>query len=145
MRWMSGRMALLAGLALLPAPLLSAPLRAQTALDSVDRFVRAELARQRIPGMSVAVLRGDSILLAKGYGYANLEHRVPRPTARSTSRARSASSSPPPRSSAWRGRASSASTIRSASICPRRPPRWRKVTIRHLLTHTIGIPDYTAP
>ena len=31
--------------------------------DTVDRFIRAELARQRIPGMSVAVLRGDSVLL----------------------------------------------------------------------------------
>jgi CubicO group peptidase (beta-lactamase class C family) len=35
------------------------------------------MTRQRIPGMSVAVLRGDSLLLARGYGFANLEHRVP--------------------------------------------------------------------
>jgi hypothetical protein len=27
--------------------------------------------------MSVAVLRGDSVLLARGYGFANLDHRVP--------------------------------------------------------------------
>ena len=44
---------------------------------AVDRFIQAELVRQRIPGMSVAVLRGDSVLLARGYGFANLEHRVP--------------------------------------------------------------------
>ena len=66
------RLALLATLALVPGQL-----RAQAALDSVDRYVRAEVTRQRIPGLSVAVLRGDSVLLARGYGVANLEHRVP--------------------------------------------------------------------
>src|SRR5688572_26112415 len=52
---------------------------AQTAAipDSIDRFLRAELVRQRIPGMSVAVLRGDSVTLARGYGFANVERHVP--------------------------------------------------------------------
>ena len=35
------------------------------------------MQRQQIPGISVAILRGDRILLARGYGFANLEHRVP--------------------------------------------------------------------
>ena len=49
--------------------LLSAtPASAQSTLDAVDRYVRAELVRQRIPGLSVAILRGDSVLLARGYG-----------------------------------------------------------------------------
>ncbi len=145
MRWTSGRMALLAGLALLPAPLLSAPLRAQAALDSVDRFIRAELERQRIPGMSVAVLRGDSILLAKGYGYANLELRVP------------ASDSTIYQSGSVGKQFTSAavvSLVREGRIglddpigkyLKEAPSAWRKVTIRHLLTHTSGIPDYTSP
>src|ERR687891_635628 len=68
----SGRLLMLASLVLSVAPV-----RAQATLDSVERFVRAELARQRIPGISVAVLRGDSVVLARGYGFANLEHRVP--------------------------------------------------------------------
>ena len=45
--------------------------------DTVDRFIRAELARQRIPGMSVAVVRGDRVLLARGYGFADLDRKVP--------------------------------------------------------------------
>src|SRR2546430_14951442 len=46
-------------------------------LDSIDRYVRTEVTRYRIPGLSLAVLRGDSVVLARGYGYANVEHRVP--------------------------------------------------------------------
>jgi CubicO group peptidase (beta-lactamase class C family) len=51
--------------------------QSSTLPDKIDRFVKAELTRQRIPGMSVAVLLGDSVLLARGYGLANLEHRAP--------------------------------------------------------------------
>src|SRR5437879_12313073 len=45
-------------------------------LDSIDRYVRTEVTRYRIPGLSLAVLRGDSVVLARGYGYANVEHRA---------------------------------------------------------------------
>src|SRR3954465_6895812 len=45
--------------------------------DVVNRFVESELVRQRIPGVSIAVLRGDSVVLVRGYGYANLELHVP--------------------------------------------------------------------
>src|SRR5258708_505361 len=60
--------------------LLAAPAAgAQTpaTMDSIDRYVRTEVTRYRIPGLSLAVLRGDSVVLARGYGYANVEHRVP--------------------------------------------------------------------
>ena len=70
-------LALFAMAALLPEGVAAQSASDRAALDSVDRYVRAELERQRIPGMSVAVLRGDSILLARGYGFASLEHRVP--------------------------------------------------------------------
>src|SRR3712207_3983292 len=46
-------------------------------LGARDGYLAGGVDRQRIPGMSVAVLRGDRVLLARGYGYANLEHRVP--------------------------------------------------------------------
>ena len=57
--------------------LLSAtPASPQNTLDAVDRYVRSELVRQRIPSLSVAILRGDSVLLARGYGEANVELHV---------------------------------------------------------------------
>ena len=62
---------------LLPLISLTAALQSPAPLDSVDRYVAGELERQRIPALSIAILRGDSVLLARGYGYANVEHRVP--------------------------------------------------------------------
>jgi Beta-lactamase len=35
------------------------------------------MERQHIPGMSVAVLISDSVMMAQGYGWANLELGVP--------------------------------------------------------------------
>jgi CubicO group peptidase (beta-lactamase class C family) len=64
-------------MALLSLFLLSTIAQSAAPLDSVDRYVSAELARERIPGLSLAVLRGDTIVLARGYGYANVEHDVP--------------------------------------------------------------------
>jgi hypothetical protein len=49
----------------------------QPALDSINGYIAAEMKRQRIPGLSMAILRGDQVLLARGYGYSNLELRVP--------------------------------------------------------------------
>jgi CubicO group peptidase (beta-lactamase class C family) len=69
------------GLQLITCLLISftSPVAAQESalLDSVSRYVLAELARQRIPGASVTILRGDSVLLSRGFGLANLELRVP--------------------------------------------------------------------
>ena len=43
----------------------------------IDRYINSEIARQRIPGLSLAIVKDGQLLLAKGYGFANLEHRVP--------------------------------------------------------------------
>ena len=118
------------------APSVTAP------LDSVDRYVRSEVARQRIPGLSLAVLRGDSLLLARGWGEANVEHHVP------------AADSTVYQSGSVGKQFTSALVLRLAQEgrlrlddpisrwLPEGPPAWRRVTVRHLLTHTSGIPDY---
>jgi CubicO group peptidase (beta-lactamase class C family) len=45
--------------------------------DEIDRYVKAEMQRQKIPGVSLAVLRNGKIQSLKSYGQANVEHRVP--------------------------------------------------------------------
>jgi CubicO group peptidase (beta-lactamase class C family) len=111
-------------------------------IDSIDRYVRAELGRQRIPGLSIAVLRGDSLLLARGYGEANVEHHVP------------AADSTIYQSGSVGKQFTAALVVRLADEgklrlddpiakwLPEGPPSWRRITLRHLLTHTSGIPDY---
>ncbi|HUR94416.1 MAG TPA: serine hydrolase domain-containing protein [Gemmatimonadales bacterium] len=46
-------------------------------IRSIDSVARAALRAGPIAGMSVALVRGSDVLLAKGYGYADLENSVP--------------------------------------------------------------------
>jgi CubicO group peptidase (beta-lactamase class C family) len=111
--------------------------------DKIDRFVKAELTRQRIPGMSVAVLLGDSVLLARGYGLANLEHRAPA----TDSTVYSVGSLSKQFTAAAIVLLSKQGRLRLEEPITRYLPEgsavWSRVTIRHLLTHTSGIPDDT--
>jgi D-alanyl-D-alanine carboxypeptidase len=134
---------LLAGL-LLHLLLLAPSASAQTGagVDSIDRYIRSELARQHIPGLSVAVLRGDSLVLARGYGYANVEHRVP------------ATDSTVYAVGSVTKQFTAAAVVMLAEqgglrlddpitrYLPEGLPAWKGVTIRHLLTHTSGVPEY---
>ncbi len=139
MRWKPERWLLLLG----SLALHTAPAWAQAGIDSVDRYVRAELARQRIPGMSVAVLRGDSVILARGYGLANLEHRVPATdsTVYQSGSVGKQFTAAAILTLAREGKLGLDDSIRR--YFPEGPPAWRGITIRHLLTHTSGIADYT--
>lgn len=131
-----------AGLGLI-LPLVAFPASAQTGAgaDTLDRYVRSELARQHIPGLSVAVLRGDSVVLARGYGYANVEHHVP-----------ATDSTVYEVGSISKQFTAAAIVLLSEDgrlglddaimrYLPDGSSIWAGVTIRHLLTHTSGISD----
>lgn len=45
--------------------------------DKVDEIVAKAMKEQKIPGVAVMVLRDGKPIKTKGYGFANLEHRVP--------------------------------------------------------------------
>ena len=45
--------------------------------DAIDDYVNAEMARERIPGVALAIVRHGELMRAQGYGFANIEHRVP--------------------------------------------------------------------
>ncbi|MCW5965733.1 MAG: beta-lactamase family protein [Bryobacterales bacterium] len=66
----------------LPATLALPGLASGAAIDEalerrVERIIVSEMARRRIPGMSVAVGVGDSPVWTKGYGFASLELNAP--------------------------------------------------------------------
>jgi CubicO group peptidase (beta-lactamase class C family) len=131
---------LLGGLASTPA---DAGAQSDRSLPAVHRFLGEELRRQHIPGLSVAIVRDGQLVFARGYGYANLEHRVP---ATDSTVYQSGSLGKQFTAAlvlqlADSGRFSLEDPIRR--WLPEGPPRWDSVTVRHLLTHTSGIPDYT--
>jgi D-alanyl-D-alanine carboxypeptidase len=45
--------------------------------DKVDAFIRGRMASDHVPGVSVAVVRNGKVVLARGYGLANVELAVP--------------------------------------------------------------------
>jgi CubicO group peptidase (beta-lactamase class C family) len=113
------------------------------ALDSVQRYIAAERSRQQIPGLSVAVLRGDQVLLARGFGLANIELSVP------------ASDSTIYQSGSLGKQFTAAAVLMLASQDRLRLDDkittwikdgagvWNGITVRHLLTHTSGVAEYT--
>ena len=121
--------------------LLLALLQADTA--AINRFVTAEMQRQKIPGLSLAVLRGDTVLLSRGYGFANVELRVPA----SDSTVYQSGSMGKQFTAALvemlvaQGKLRLDDTI--ARWFPEGADVWRGVTVRRLLTHTAGIAEYT--
>jgi N-acyl-D-amino-acid deacylase len=128
---------------LLLGALATALTRAQ-APDPIDTIVREAMEAQRIPGLALAVIRGGHVLKAQGYGLASLEHDLP-VTDRTIFQSGSI------------GKQFTAAAImlladdgrltlddRVTRFYPEAPEAWRAITIRHLLTHTSGIPNYTA-
>ena len=44
---------------------------------AVDSIAEAALKGRSNPGLSVAVMRGEQMVLAKGYGFADVERKIP--------------------------------------------------------------------
>ena len=111
-------------------------------LAKVDAFIQAEMRRERIPGVALGIfVKGDPVL-AKGYGYANVEHRVP-----VTPRTIFQSASVGKQFTAVAvmllvedGKLALDDSI--TRYFPDAPASWKPISIRHLLTHTSGLPDY---
>ena len=126
------------------ALLAAAPARAQSPETAkIDSVVHAEMASQKIPGTAVAVIRAGQTIHAKGYGFANVEHRVPVTTQtifQSGSVGKQFTSTAVMQL-VEAGKLGLDDPI--AKYLPDAPATWRDITIRHLLTHTSGIPDYT--
>lgn len=108
----------------------------------VDEFIKAEMQKQKIPGVSVAVIRNGEIIHVKGYGYANVEHQVP----------------VKPETIFQSGSVGKQFTAMAIMILVEdgklglddkinkyftdAPSEWSNITVRHLLTHTSGMQGY---
>lgn len=140
---------LLAAVALTAAPPCAAaqPAVVETgpAFDrsAVDAVVERFLAEEPIPGAAVAVVRGDEVLLAAGYGMANLELQVPvgPQTMFQSGSLGKMFTAAGVMLLVEDGRLDLGASVRR--YLPEGPDSWEPITLRHLLTHTSGIPDYT--
>ena len=134
----------LRGLTVLALMLLDAvPIAARQDLARVDSFVQAEMARQKIPGVAVAVVRNGAAVKAQGYGKANVEHDVavtPETIFQSGSVGKQFTAAAV-MLLVEDGRLSLADPL--TKFFADAPSSWQRITVRHLLTHTSGLPDYT--
>lgn len=107
--------------------------------DAVDDYIKTEMEKSRIPGLSLAVIKDGKILKASGYGSANLETGTPAT----------------PETVYKIGSVSKQFIATGIMILLQdgklrledpismylegTPESWKPITIRHLLTHTSGI------
>ena len=130
---------LLAGSAAAPA----APSRSPELGTRVEALVRAEMRRSKLPGVAVAVAQGGRVLLAKGYGAANVELHVPvsRDTVFQSASVGKQFTAAAVMLEVEDGKLSLDAPV--TRYLQDAPARWRDITVRHLLTHTSGIPSYS--
>jgi CubicO group peptidase (beta-lactamase class C family) len=107
--------------------------------DKVDDYVKAGMEQQKIPGLSLAVVRNGEIIKAQGYGLANVELNVPA-TPETIYQSGSV------------GKQFTATLVmmlveegkmslddRIGKYIENAPDLWKDITVRHLLTHTSGL------
>ena len=111
----------------------------QVQADKVDTFIKAEMAKNRIPGLALAVIKEGRIVKAKGYGLANVELNVP---ATADTVFPIASITKPFTALAIMTLVEDGKVGLDEKIgkyLTNAPNTWSNITVRHLLTHTAGV------
>jgi D-alanyl-D-alanine carboxypeptidase len=110
--------------------------------DKVDKLVQDKMYSEQIPGLALAVIKDGKILKARGYGFADVKLKIPVAT-----------------NTVFRIASLSKQFVATAIMLlveenklnlddpvskylDETPSEWKRITIRHLLTHTSGIPDF---
>jgi CubicO group peptidase (beta-lactamase class C family) len=108
----------------------------------VDEFIRAEMQKQKIPGVSLAVVKDGQIVYVKGYGFANVEHHVPvKPeTVFQSGSIGKQFTAAAVMMLVEEGKINLEDKI--SKYFADAPETWKNITVRHLLTHTSGMGDY---
>ena len=114
----------------------------KTRADALDLYVQAQLLRQHVPGLALEVVQNGKVVKQKGYGLADVERNVPVTTDTvfeigSITKQFTATAIMLLVDGGKIGLDDKISRYRDGL-----PDAWNAVTIRQLLSHTSGIPDY---
>ena len=107
--------------------------------NKIDDALREELTKRHIAGASVAVVRNGQVILAKGYGSANIEKSVP---AMPKTIYQIGSTTKPFTAMAIMMLVENGSISlgeKAAKYLAKLPAQYGEITIRQLLTHTSGV------
>ena len=127
----------LSALAQAPRPALTAD-----QVTSIDTFVAREMQHEQIPGVAIGVYSRGTILLAKGYGFANIELNVavkPETIFQSGSVGKQFVSAAI-MMLAEEGKLSIDESV--TKYFPGAPAAWKPILLKNLLSHTSGLSEY---
>ena len=115
-----------------------------TRADGIDEYVRAQLVKNHIPALSLAVVRGGEVVKLQSYGVANLEWDA---AATDDTRYQLASATKPFTGTLLmqlveQGKLALDDSV--AKFLPEAPDSWRPITVRHLGTHMSGLKEVDA-
>ncbi|MFZ0333190.1 MAG: serine hydrolase domain-containing protein [Candidatus Acidiferrales bacterium] len=120
----------------------SAPALTAAQISTIDQYVTAEMAKERIPGAEVGIYHRSQILLAKGYGLADVELSVP---VKPETLFQSGSVGKQFVSAAVMMLVEEGKVGLDDSISkyfPDAPATWKPILIKNLLSHTSGLAEY---
>jgi D-alanyl-D-alanine carboxypeptidase len=112
--------------------------------NKVDEYIEAQMRKQHIPGLSLAVVQAGKVIKTKGYGLANMELNVPA-TPNTVYQLQSITKSFVACGIMLLvedGKLGLDDKI--TNYLSGLPQAWGGVTMRHLLTHTSGIPNFVS-
>ena len=112
---------------------------------AIDRYVSAEMARQRVPGLALGIFKDGAAVLAKGYGLSNVELGTPM-TADSVLQSGSMGKSFVAVAIMMlvdEGRLHLDDSL--ADYLPAGGANWRSIKIGNLLSHTSGLSSFDTP
>lgn len=122
------------------AMLLLASVAGGARADAIDDYINAEMARQNVPGLALAIMKQGQLVRVQGYGFANLEHHVPvhPDTVFQSGALGKQFTAVAVMLLVEDGKLGLDDSIRK--YLPDAPQAWAPITVRQLLNHTSGLP-----
>lgn len=108
--------------------------------DEIDDFIQAIMAKKKIPGMQLAVVRNNEIIKTASYGFSSLQHSVSvdKDTIFPIASMTKGFVGVAIMQLVEQGKVDLLEEI--SRYLPDLPKKWQSITVRQLLTHTSGLP-----